>query len=470
MPSCTARCALCPANRRQVLPMGLSTASVMLIGDCPKFEENRSGMPFSGRGGQELDNTYLPLAGWTRNDTFSTLIVQCQQTNEAYQDVKPSSKLLQCCAANHIFSELEEVQPMIVVLFGATACELVPDIDLEYEHGIPMLREIGNWTGIVVPMYSPAAGLKETRFMVQMLDDWSKLQNRLKQINIEEEKPAVWSFTDQVGAINIFQNSFPVAVDTESNEGELYSIQVAQGDVAVMLFLDEINEYDMNRLRLLLNQSELILHNAAYDVPELNSIDVYPERYRDTMQELYHLGKYPQSLKKAVYRIFGHRMTSYEDVVLPWSKRALANWLAEAYMYVVENWKVNEQYHPIGKGCPSCGKNHRKESYTFKSHPAQAVIKRSLDKMTEPGFEQSDYDPWQKPKYAKGEVSYRLLGREWMLELEQAIGRMPRASITHAPKEEQIKYGCSDAYWTLRLAEWLEKERIRIVWQEWRIA
>ena len=47
-------------------------------------------------------------------------------------------------------------------------------------------------------------------------------------------------------------------------------------------------------------------------------------RYRDTMQEAFHLGNLPQGLKALTYRLFRHTMTSYEETVRPASIRALA--------------------------------------------------------------------------------------------------------------------------------------------------
>jgi len=61
-----------------------------------------------------------------------------------------------------------------------------------------------------------------------------------------------------------------------------------------------------------------------------------------------------------------------------------------------------------------------------------------------------------------------LFGREWLPELERALGRMPRASIVHVPLLEARDYGCSDADHTGQLADYLAKERERIVTQEWR--
>jgi hypothetical protein len=197
----------------------------------------------------------------------------------------------------------------------------------------------------------------------------------------------------------------------------------------------------------------VLLHNAVHDLEALEQLGIHVEKFRDTMQELYHLGNQPQGLKAAVYRIFGYRMTSYDEVVTPYSEAALETWLSEALAHASTNMRreVREQLKT-------------KVRVTSKPHEAEAVLRRVMSRLD------SDYDPWERPKTHKGEEKPRLIGREWLPTLEQAVGRMPRKSIVHAPMEKQVEYACGDADWTGRLATWLDGERKRIVREEWKTA
>ncbi len=164
------RCAECPRTHRQVLPDGPLDARIAVVGEGPGHWENSTGRPFCGKAGQELDETYLRLAGLDRSEVFVTNMVQCRQERNGI-DIRPAESLLRCCSENHLREELATVDPEIVVLCGATACSMYPEIDLELEHGFP--RKIGStW---VVSMYHPAAGLHETRYMTPMLSDWHNL-------------------------------------------------------------------------------------------------------------------------------------------------------------------------------------------------------------------------------------------------------------------------------------------------------
>lgn len=448
MPWSYSRCAECPHTRRQVLPDGPLDARVALVGEGPGWTENKTGRPFDGKAGQELDETYLRLAGLDRSDVFVTNMVQCRQDRNGI-DVRPSESLLRCCAENHLREELATVDPEILILCGATACSMFPEIDLELEHGFPRKIE-DRW---VVPMYHPAAGLHETRYMTPMLSDWERLGMWMR---------GTWQVPDGFGRAPQYERLWGevsglharIAVDTETDQGKPYSIQWSgAAGRGYMLFADDIRGIGKFRAWMDSDRPEVIMHNAVYDLEVLDRLGIQVHSFRDTMAELYHLGNLPQGLKQAVYRVFGYRMTSFDEVVTPHSKAALEVWLAEALAHVSENMRteVREQLKT-------------KVRVTIKPHEAEAVLRRVLSKLD------TDYDPWQPPRLERGVEKQRLIGRDWLPEVESAVGPMPRKSIVHAPLDQQVQYAVGDADWTLRLALWLEGERKRIVEEEWRIA
>ena len=310
--------------------------------------------------------------------------------------------------------------------------------------------------------------------MIPLLEDWERFGKWLRG---EWEPPKVEEYkTDYrlLEAGDVWHSGEfgdTIAIDTESDEGRLYSIQYSlRPGWARMLLVDEPGATEWFNQVVLSQFRTVIIHNAVYDLQELSTVGIQIAgrvNYRDTMQELYHLGGIlPQGLKPAVYRIFGFRMTSYADVVTPASKQKLDDWLAEALAFSSQSMRYST-HHTKGKGCSACGKNHRADRVEYKSHESEAVLRRVMGKLAEEG---SNYDPWKPPTYAKGELKLRLVGRDWLEPVEREIGRMPRPSIVHAPLDRQIQYACGDADWTGQLAQWLVGERERIVNQEWRIA
>ena len=464
------RCSLCPGTHRQVFPVGPKNARILLIGEGPGKNEDKDGIPFVGVSGREQDHTYFGLAGISRKDIYITNCILCR-CERGGADVRPGNNLVSACAENHLRDEILSVQPQIIILCGATACSLV-GANLEYEHGFPFYYtgdKLWGWHGWIVLMYHPAAGLREPpRYMTLLLQDWERfgqwLRGDWEPPRLDEYKTD-YRLIERAEELDGYDFGESVAVDTESDDGTQYSVQCSPcPGVAFMVRTSEARI--MDRLAAILAPREVVLHNAIYDLSELARVGIEIRRFRDTMQEIYHLGGIlPQGLKPAVYRIFGFRMTSYDDVVTPASRAKLDDWLAEALAFSSQSMRYSTQ-HTKGKGCKACGKNHRVDRTEYKPHESEAVLRRVMGKLAEEG---GTYDPWKPPTYAKGELKLRLVGRDWMEPIERQIGRMPRPSIVHAPLDRQIQYACGDADWTGQLANWLVGERDRITREEWRV-
>jgi uracil-DNA glycosylase family 4 len=470
------RCSACPRLRRQIPPDGPLSARVAIIGDLPMRAEEKSFTPCSGIAGEELDETYLRAAGLERADVFVTLALQCRQEKNG-QDIRPGASLIRTCAENHLPEELRTVWPDVVVLMGAAACSVAGITDLELTHGRPRyvseVPGLGMWSGWIVPMYAPGAGIRDTRFMIPLLDDWTQLGLWLK--GKKDVYPVAPTRTpeyellrtrdDVRGYFARYLDDWP-AIDTESDEGRPWSVQFSftPGTAAMILVENSgaLGEFATGFNR---HVGRCIMHHAIHDLDELDQLGIVVKEHRDTMQELYHLGNLPQGLKAAVYRTLGHRMISYNETVVPHSRAALDVWLAEALGWVSGERVVEP--HPPGPGCPTCGKKHRKDVSSSKPHIAEAVLRRVMGRIADPT---SEYDPWAPPKMDHGVEKPRLFGRPWMPAAESAVGRMPRQSIIHVPLDAAVAYGCSDADWTGQLALWLTGERERITKEEWRVA
>ncbi len=469
------RCAMCTNTHRQILATGPPGARVMLIGEGPGFFENKLGVPFVGRSGDELNRTYLPLAGLVRSDIYVTNAVQCRQERNGV-DVKPTEALTRCCADNHLQEEIYTINPDTIILLGSTACSLVGGIDLEFDHGFPRAvydcEGLYGFTGMVVPWYHPAAGMHESRFMIPLLEDAARLElyNRGKWSppDVSQIRPNYQLVTrsQQIkDAFEVLAYEY-VPIDTESDENRPWSLQFSTrpGNGFMILAKDKHLIEDFDTWFQFEGKGKMVAHHVLHDLDELENMGVTVNAYRDTMQELYHLGNLPQGLKAATYRTSGHRMISYDEVVTPWSKSALMDWLSEALAFA--GALRESTHHPVGKGCPTCGKSHRKDMSKEIPHESEAVLRRLMKHTAEEG---GDYDPWLAPKWKRGEETVRLFGRPWLPEFEAAIRRVPRRSIVHAPLAEAVAYGCSDADHTGRLATWLTRERERIVREEWSV-
>src|SRR6266849_9281496 len=171
----TSRCAACPGEPFQpVMGDGLRPAQVMLIGAGPSKVENRTGKPYTGLAGEELNETYLPLAGLRREDVW---IDNCRACYDGL-DKTPTTLACLTCALHHLPETLDAVRPEVVVLMGGAA-QGVSDtrVRLEMHRGRPMRTRLlgGRYECWVWPSYEPALGMRETSRMTQLCEDFKHL-------------------------------------------------------------------------------------------------------------------------------------------------------------------------------------------------------------------------------------------------------------------------------------------------------
>ncbi|GEM87798.1 uracil-DNA glycosylase [Meiothermus granaticius] len=146
--TCTA-CPLASTRTRVVFGEGHPDAKLMIIGEGPGEEEDKTGRPFVGRAGQLLDRI-LEAAGIARESVYITNIVKCRPPGNRV----PAPDEAKTCTSLWLNKQLELIRPQIIVPLGATACELF----LGEKVAITKIRgQWLEWQGIkVMPMLHPA--------------------------------------------------------------------------------------------------------------------------------------------------------------------------------------------------------------------------------------------------------------------------------------------------------------------------
>lgn len=173
------RCHSCPRVRYPVLPTGPTPARVLLLGECPSYNEDEQGLTFVGRTGQELDNTYLPLANLPRSNVAVANTRYCSHLD--YHNPTPQEAV--DCASVHLGELLARVKPEILVPMGAIACSLFHNVQLTKDHGIPRPAKWGSWRGVLLPIYHPSFGIHAPSMMIALMDDFHRLGVILKQMD-----------------------------------------------------------------------------------------------------------------------------------------------------------------------------------------------------------------------------------------------------------------------------------------------
>lgn len=151
--SCTA-CRLHETRTQTVFGSGRADAPILVMGEAPGEEEDKSGLPFVGRSGKLLTDLFDRVGIDRGTQLYVTNTVKCRPPNN--RDPEPDEK----AACRHFLEDqLRILQPRIIVLVGriAAASYLGREVKITQERGQWLPRDPQNpnapW---VMPIYHPS--------------------------------------------------------------------------------------------------------------------------------------------------------------------------------------------------------------------------------------------------------------------------------------------------------------------------
>ena len=106
------RCDLAEHRSQTVFGTGSPTANLLIVGEAPGSEEDKTGQPFVGRAGQLLDQMLMAI-GLKRDQTFIANIVKCRPPDNR----NPSTTEISACASM-LHRQIELVQPKLILALG----------------------------------------------------------------------------------------------------------------------------------------------------------------------------------------------------------------------------------------------------------------------------------------------------------------------------------------------------------------
>ena len=166
-------CALKKTAKNIVFSDGNSSADVMLIGEAPGVEEDKTGRPFVGEAGQLLDKM-LNSIGQNRKNTYITNILLWRPPGNR----KPTDEEILACIP-FVKRHIELIRPKLLILAGATAAKSIYNTDI----GITQIR--GNWKNIdignirnlkSIAIFHPAFLLRQPARKREAWDDLKKIK------------------------------------------------------------------------------------------------------------------------------------------------------------------------------------------------------------------------------------------------------------------------------------------------------
>jgi DNA polymerase len=166
-----------------VFGTGNTEAKILCIGEGPGYNEDQQGLPFVGQAGQLLDKL-LPLAGLERKEVFITNIVHHRAPEN--RDPEPSEIL---AYGKYLDKIIEIVNPEVVVTLGRfSMAKFLPNVFISQVHGKKYNVTWKQRNIVVVPMYHPAAALRNSNVLELTKNDFFQLKEILKHLKEDRQK------------------------------------------------------------------------------------------------------------------------------------------------------------------------------------------------------------------------------------------------------------------------------------------
>ena len=165
--SCTL-CRLSEGRNTVVFGEGDPNADLLVVGEAPGYEEDRSGRPFVGPAGQLLDKM-LAAVGFVRGEVFICNVLKCRPPKNR----DPVADEVAACRP-YLRKQVEFIRPKAICAFGRFAAQTL----LTTESSLGRLRGATHaFMGIpVVVTYHPAALLRNAQWKRPAWEDLKLLR------------------------------------------------------------------------------------------------------------------------------------------------------------------------------------------------------------------------------------------------------------------------------------------------------
>ncbi len=157
---------------------GNPDTKIYFLGEAPGFYEDREGRPFIGQAGKLLSQL-IESIGFKREDVYISNVVRFRPPEN--RDPEPEEL---ATFAPYVDREIEIIDPKLFVTLGRFSMgKFLPGAKISQVHGkIQRVR----WRGkeiTVVPMYHPAAALRNGAVMQQLKEDFKVIPQALAEVD-----------------------------------------------------------------------------------------------------------------------------------------------------------------------------------------------------------------------------------------------------------------------------------------------
>lgn len=470
-------CSSCQSERPPIHGDGPVPSTIMVIGEGPGWDEVfKTRRCFTGKSGRELNERILPLMGLQRYEVFTANARRCSQP----RFVNPTPSQAMDCSNHWLHADLQRVKPYVILAFGGVSWSLFDQsLPISVCHGIPFVRSFGQWTGYVIPILHPAAGLRQSDMMIKILEDAKAIyQDRLLEQCITNTYVApqdpypvtdyreITTLAEQDEYWYLCQDHMGLDTESDTSEHErlhaappwclTYSLAPGTGRLIMANRRDLLNDFQarLTRYRLLVS-----MHNALHDLNVCTQMGVTISRYVDTMLRANTIQTLPKGLKALAYRLLHMSMLDFDDVCIGPSNTQALYYLGE---FLRQQRAKYEYEHHLKSGA----RKGQSELRWRKDRPAMIGKAVTQSNAAIKSFGQSPillldpaYANQQGEEVQEASPTTTIWNRwdNWNPDVRQAIvgalGGMafPRKSITWVPKHAAHQYAIRDADASWRL-------------------
>ncbi|MEW5926938.1 MAG: uracil-DNA glycosylase [Gemmatimonadota bacterium] len=165
------RCRLAETRSHVVFGEGNPDADVIVVGEAPGADEDRTGRPFVGKAGKLL-TLLLASVGLEREQVYICNVLKCRPPGNR----NPMPDEVEACSP-YLLRQVELVKPRAIAAFGAFAAQTL----LQSTTPIGQLRRrVHDFRGIpLVATYHPAALLRSSAWVRPTWEDLQRLRSVL---------------------------------------------------------------------------------------------------------------------------------------------------------------------------------------------------------------------------------------------------------------------------------------------------
>ena len=158
-------------------------AEIMCIGEGPGYYEDQKARPFVGNAGAFL-NQLLAVAGYEREKVYITNVIHYRPPENRDPEASEIAAF-----KPYLDKMIEIIEPDVILTLGRFSMgKFLPDARISKVHG---KNYNVSWQGkdlVVIPMYHPAAGLRNPTVKAETIEDFKNLPKIMEVLEKKENK------------------------------------------------------------------------------------------------------------------------------------------------------------------------------------------------------------------------------------------------------------------------------------------